>query len=376
MAKRISNYGIGWVIGLFKMTKKIVILHVIPTLEIGGAERQLSLLCTEQARQGYSVHIALRRGGQFLDLIDRKNVSIHALGDYSGLNPFLLINLNRIISVVSPMVIQTWLTQMNIVGGTAALLSKVPWIATERSNIDAYRNEPRIYNFLRTKLVRYSSGIVANSIDGMAMWQKIIPSHLVSVIGNAVDFDGISQSIEGRALIEGSNTILLVGRLTESKGFCEVVDVISSLPNDLDLKFKIIGQGPLADALLAQIERYGLVEKVQVIQDNPDWWFELANAKLLISMSKFEGTPNVVLEAAASGCPVLLSNIPAHREIFSVKSAVFVDLANSSKLINAIIDVFGNYCEALKRAENAKRIVMNMSVVEMAASYELMYKKI
>jgi glycosyltransferase involved in cell wall biosynthesis len=358
------------------MTKGIVILHLIPTLEIGGAERQLSLLCMEQAKQGYSVHIALRRGGRFVDLIDQNNVSIHTLGDYSGLNPLLLFKLNRLISAISPTIIQTWLTQMDIVGGTAALLNRVPWIATERTSLAAYKNERRVYNFLRTKLLRCSSGIVANSIDGMRMWQKNIPSHLVTFIGNAVDFVGISQSIADRALIDDSKTVLLVGRLIDSKGFCEVVDAISLLPNDLHLTFKIIGQGPLANILLAQIEKYDLVGRVQVVQDSPDWWSELANAKLLISMSKFEGTPNVVLEAAASGCPVLLSDILAHREIFSVNSAVFVDLASSTKLINAIINVFGGYSEALKRAQNAKRIVMNMSVVEMEKSYGRIYKKV
>src|SRR5712675_763318 len=41
----------------------VTVLHMIPTLEGGGAERQLYLLATEQARRGLSVHVAIRRGG-------------------------------------------------------------------------------------------------------------------------------------------------------------------------------------------------------------------------------------------------------------------------------------------------------------------------
>lgn len=358
-----------------KMTGATVVLHVIPTLEIGGAERQLALLCTEQASRGYSVHIALRRSGKFAELLNSKNVSIHTIGDYSGINPLLLFNLNKLITVISPTIVQTWLTQMDIVGGVAALLNRIPWIATERTSLAFYKKERRLYNFLRTRLLAFSSGIVANSLDGMAMWKKILPSHFISFIINAVDFDGISRGMAAKSTDEDENTILLVGRLIESKGFTQVVDAISGLPADLNLKFKIIGQGPIAENLIAQIKKHRLEGQVQLIQNNPEWWPELANAKLLISMSRFEGIPNVVLEAVASGCPVLLSDIPAHREIFCEDTTLFVDLENRDKLIDAIKAVFGDYREARKRAEKAKRVVIKMSVVEMANSYDCVYQK-
>jgi len=45
----------------------MILLHIIPTLEGGGAERQLCMLAAEQARRGYSVHLAVRRTGVYED---------------------------------------------------------------------------------------------------------------------------------------------------------------------------------------------------------------------------------------------------------------------------------------------------------------------
>jgi glycosyltransferase involved in cell wall biosynthesis len=354
----------------------ITILHVIPTLEVGGAERQLALLCMEQARQGYAVHVAVRREGDFSCLIDSSRVCVHMIGNYPGLNPFLFFSLNRLIAKISPTIIQTWSTQMDIIGGTAALFSRIPWIATERTSLEFYNMHRRsFYNFLRRKIMSFSSTIIANSAEGAEMWKKISPYTPVFCVMNGVDFEGIKRITSSTDIVNGGSHVLMVGRLIDSKGFFQVVDAIPGLSNNLDLKFKIIGQGPLADDLIAQIEKLNLSERVQLIQDHSEWWAELRNAKLLISMSRFEGTPNVALETAASGCPILLSEIPAHQEIFNNDSAVFVELDNRYELIKAIEDLFGDYCGAKKRAIKAKEIVMKMSVVEMADLYGTIYEK-
>jgi len=359
------------------MNKVITILHLIPTLEIGGAERQLALLCMEQTRRGYDVHVAVRRTGGFGNLIDSRRVCIHIIGDYAGLSPFIFFRLNRLIAKISPTIVQTWLTQMDIVGGTAALFNRIPWIATERSSLEFYNKDHRsVYNFLRRKIMNFSSAIVANSYDGTEMWENILPCHPIFFVGNAVDFDGIARSMVAADIAgEGSN-VLMVGRLIKSKGFIQVLEAISELPDNLNLRFKIIGQGSLADEIVAQIEKLNLIERVELIQKRSEWWPELKNAKLLISMSRFEGTPNVTIEAAASGCPVLLSDIPAHRGIFNDDSALFVELGNRSALIEAIENLFEDYPGALKRAQNAKQIVMKMSVVELVNSYSDIYEKV
>src|SRR5262245_32180652 len=88
------------------------ILHIIPTLEGGGAERQLSMLAAEQARRGCDVHVALRRPGVHAVNIRDRGVNLHELGDMRSVDPRLFLALRKIIRSVRPDVVQTWLPQM------------------------------------------------------------------------------------------------------------------------------------------------------------------------------------------------------------------------------------------------------------------------
>src|SRR3954454_15474409 len=95
----------------------ITILHAIPTLGGGGAERQLCMLASEQARRGACVHVGIRRGGVHEPVLKKCGVHIHELGNARSINPRLLLALARTIAKVTPTIVQTWLPQMDVVGG-------------------------------------------------------------------------------------------------------------------------------------------------------------------------------------------------------------------------------------------------------------------
>src|SRR5947207_929887 len=73
----------------------LTILHVIPTLEGGGAERQLSMLAAEQTRRGYQVHVAVRRPGVHAQAIRDGRVEVHELGNIRSIDPRLFLALKQ-----------------------------------------------------------------------------------------------------------------------------------------------------------------------------------------------------------------------------------------------------------------------------------------
>lgn len=120
-------------------------------------------------------------------------------------------------------------------------------------------------------------------------------------------------------------TVVAVSRLVDIKNpSCAIAAF--RLGTDHTSHFEYIGDGPLRSSLMEEartaglenrIEFTGLVPREKVFQ-------HLVNAAVFISTSRGEGLPISVLEAMACGCPVILSDIPPHREI--ADSANFIPL--------------------------------------------------
>lgn len=356
------------------MINQLTVLHLIPTFEVGGAERQLSMLACEQSRSGFNVHVAVRRGGEFTIPLDESGVIIHYLGDYPIYDLRIFFAVIRLVKSLRPDVLHTWLPQMDIVGGIVAKLFGTIWVATERADKNAYYGD--IYNIIyiiRRCLIRFSNILIANSSAGRNYWSDILKDNQIFVVGNAVDYYGINQSIS-RANINKSciRTILVVGRLIPSKAVDIIVEAIGIVSSIVPFIVKIYGDGPSKNHILHQIDRLNLHNRI-VFMDSHDWWPEMRSASILISMSRSEGQPNVVLEAMAGGCPLILSDIPAHRNITHGDFNFFVIVDDFYMLANIIESVLINPNRILHDANKAKMRSQMMTIESVAASYSHLY---
>lgn len=109
--------------------------------------------------------------------------------------------------------------------------------------------------------------------------------------------------------------IIGVGSLIRRKGFDIVIQALSQLPSNLSVKFFIIGkaghEGDYENELKRLVERFDLLERVTFVGavSNSDLrlWYNAADAFCL--SSRGEGSPNVLLEALASGCPSIFHSV-------------------------------------------------------------------
>src|SRR5256885_5126301 len=104
------------------------ILHLIPTLGGGGAERQLTYLAAALQRLGAKVHVGYLHEGPNLDRLLSDQVATHCLGPIGNYDIRLIRRISGLIRRVRPDLIQTWLTQMDILGGGAALCHGTPFV--------------------------------------------------------------------------------------------------------------------------------------------------------------------------------------------------------------------------------------------------------
>jgi glycosyltransferase involved in cell wall biosynthesis len=357
----------------------MIVLHIIPTLEGGGAERQLCMLATEQARRGHSVHLAVRRTGIYEAEIRQGGVRIHNLGDLRSADPKLLLGIARLVRTIRPEIVQTWLPQMDLVGGIAARLTATRWILSERNSARHYDEFPFLAR-LRLLLGQSASSIVANSSGGEEYWRRNSRRGLrLNTILNALDIARIREAGLGMTREASACPLLLVvGRFSNEKAFEIIVRGIGKLSRRQTSPMNILmmGEGPERSSIIREIGAASLQDRITLLPYQSDWWKWLSVADGLISMSRYEGNPNVVLEAMAGGCPVVLSDIPAHREIADSSSALFVPVENVDVLSTTIGDLLTDKRAARERAGRALERMASMTAKTMADAYDAVYNEV
>lgn len=355
------------------------VLHLIPTLEGGGAERQLVMLAAEQATRGWDVHIALRRSyGVYAQLLRSSCVKVHELGDFRNLNPLLFLRISVLMQRIKPDLVQTWLPQMDVIGGAAALWNGVPLVLTERASKLAFQSFS-LLTWLRKMVGQRAKAVVANSAAGVDYWRDILPiDALFRSIPNAVDVSAIRsvEPVSSHLIQKYQKLILVVGRLSYQKAVEVVLKAIPHLNGKARICVLIIGDGPLRQELERLVQSLNIRGSVLMLSFQSGWWGWLKNADALVSMSRYEGNPNVVLEAMAAGCPLIVSDIPEHREILTDASASFVPRENSVELAAAIERLFADLDSARKKSELAKSYVDHLTIQRVADAYEEVYASV
>ena len=355
------------------------VLHCIPTLGGGGAERQLSYLTPALCARGVEVHVAALSGGVNESAIRRSNVMLHRLPSSGNHDPRIVIRLLLLARCIKPDLIQTWLPQMDIVGGVVSRLLGIPHVLTERCSEEAYGLSWK--DGLRRFLGRWAAAVVANSEWGRIYWSGIRPKRLNVVIRNGVPVREILSADLDRVTIPKTGSsrrmVLAAGRFTVQKNFSVLLSALEeAFARVSDPVAVICGEGPMRDVLARQAQAHPFANRIRIQGFTENLWGLLKEASVFVSPSLFEGSPNTVLESMAANCPLIVSEIPPHREILGEESALFVDPHDPRSLANAICTVLEDSSAARRRVVCAASRVAQLSVENTAGEYLALYQSL
>lgn len=136
----------------------------------------------------------------------------------------------------------------------------------------------------------------------------------VSLLYHGLDFDRFPPPPDGRPRDAGAPVrILSIGRAVAKKGYDDLLDALSLIPDTLDWRFRHIGGGPLLDPLRAQAERLGIAGRIAWHGPQPQQAVlaALRDADIFTLASKTardgdrDGLPNVLMEAQSQALPVV-----------------------------------------------------------------------
>ena len=321
------------------------VLFMIPTLTGGGAERVIVTILRHLDRRRFIPTLAVvdTRKAVFLDEVPE---DIDFIDLRCTRVRYALPKLVKLIWQRRPDVVLSTLGQLNL--ALAVLRPLLPdgvrYLARETVVVSAdagTKKWPRLWRSAHRHFYRGFDAVICQSRDVQEdlINQFAVPLKKTALIHNPVDLARIRQlaAIPLPVNDQGQVRLVSMGRLSHQKGFDMLIDALA-LCGRPTLRLTILGEGPLRKELEQRAIAKGVAHQVEFagFQKNP--YPFLAAADAFVLSSRYEGLPNVILEALACGTPVIA--LPAAggvREILGeVSGCVIAERVTSESLAKAI----------------------------------------
>jgi len=170
-----------------------------------------------------------------------------------------------------------------------------------------------------------------------------------------------------------------VGRLSREKGCFVLVDAAARVTAcRSDVRFLVVGDGPLREELGAQIGRLGLAGRIVLTGARTDVDAIYDTMDLFVLPSFWEGLPTVIMESMACGVPVVATDIPGTRELVTAnRTGWLTPPGDSAGLAETILAALASPAERAHVAEAARReVVPRFSIEEVANKYQKLYLRL
>lgn len=338
----------------------------IANLGVGGAQRAMIALANSLSHKGWAVDLIVFRSiGSYATTLE-PSIVVHETG--KNLLCFLARVRQHSVRNVSTVYL---ITQRNVVGPFCFAkrfgLIKQTLVLREANRLDdmvrGFSGWTRQWLF--RWLYRSCGSFIALSeaTQNDIIWLLKMPSVKPVVIPNAVDV----ESLKTKASATNNHdwlgedrlcpVILGVGRLVEQKAFDVLISAVSLVRKKTRVRLLIIGEGNLEGKLRQQARDLGLGEDFDLpgFQDNP--YSFMARADAFVLSSRWEGSPNALLEAMAAGAPVIACDCPSGpREILvSEELGKLCPVDDPEALAQAILSTLANPGDAQARQNHIRK---------------------
>lgn len=375
----------------------IRVTHVITGLDQGGAEAVLVRILGGLENMGLRQSvISLTQPGVYGDMIEEAGIPLRTLG-MTGIEGMTrgLPRLYRALSSMRPDLVQTWLYHADLLGLLAARLggnAAVVW------NIRCAALDPGDVPYSTWWLVRllamlspWPDAILFNSVAGLEAHRAIgYRPRLSRVIPNGFDMDEWRPDSQKRAQIRAelgiADDIFVIGmvaryhRMKDHPCFLSAAAKISS--SRADARFILVGTDVAwsNDALVAEIDRLGLRDRVFLLGSRGDIQTVMASLDCLVLTSTSEGFPNVIGEAMAAGVPCVATNAGDAQTIIG-DTGTIVAVGDYAAVAEGVLNLMVTSREervslsARCRARVAENFEINGIVSRYAAFYQELHEE-
>ena len=288
-------------------------LLVIDSLRGGGAERQISQMANYWARKGWTVALASWSSSDVPDFYDlepeviREHLDIWSFSRKRTLTPVAAaLSVWRLSSLIrrrNPDVVLSFSEASNVLAVAACKLTRTRCVVSNRQSPGFVMSAKRRWRLPVAIAYRNADSVVAQT-RAAAEWMNEKFGLRCDVIPNALR--ELPPPVAPR-----KKTIVCVGRLDEHKGHDTLIRAFDIIRKRRpDWRLVIVGDGSMRKRLEALCNALNIREFVDFagVSFSVERWME--SAGIFVLPSRFEGFPNVLIEAMAMGAAVISADCP------------------------------------------------------------------
>lgn len=319
------------------------IIHIITTIERGGAENQLVVLVKEQVRLGHSVLVLPLKGRHELkEEIEKVGATLDpSVSDKSLIHQILSISkLKKKYDVC-----HLHLPRAELLANLSISRCKV--VVSKHNTEPFFPKAPTWLSRILARFVDLRSDSVIAISHSVANYLKdnkeVSADRKIKTIYYGFEDDSIQKSTDENLLRireNTSNLVMTVARLTPQKDLETLLRAISKVSVHIpDIGLVIYGEGHLLEALRAVAKNLGIGDKTFFLgkTNNPRGAMKISDVFVLTS--KYEGFGLVLVEAMSAGVPIVAANNTAIPEVLGIEHPYLFETGNQDMLASYLINV-------------------------------------
>jgi glycosyltransferase involved in cell wall biosynthesis len=348
---------------------------VITSFDRGGTERQAAELVCRLDPTRFRVHVVcLRREGAWLPRVEERAASVaefrvRSFTSWSTLRT--IRSLSAWLRANEIGVLHTWDLYANIVGLPAALMARVPVRLGSRRGITSPVTRRGLLALQRAAFTA-AHRVVANSEAAAARLRREgIPARRIDIIPNGIDVSDFPA-----ARRPARKVVTTVANIRIDKGHDVLLEAVRGvLERHPDARFRIVGDGPLRATIEARAHTLGVAGYVDFLGARDDVPEQLATSDVFAFPSLMEAFPNGVMEAMATGLPVVATDVGGIPElVHHERNGLLVPPGDPGALAAGIVRLLDDpaFADACGRAAR-ETIAARYSFDRMVATFESLY---
>jgi glycosyltransferase involved in cell wall biosynthesis len=293
-------------------------LFIVSDLEMGGAQRVVLTVIRHLRRSGFQPALALVSENGPLSSELPEDIPIHKLG--AGRVRYAFLKILNLCRALKPDAVISTVGHLNLLLlSLKYFLPRHTAVIVREANTPSIRlqhtRHPHLYRAAYRGLYPLCDRLICNC----SYMKEDMSSHFgfpparISVIPNPVDMEKISGELRSAESPYPGKDIQIasVGRLDHQKGFDLLLKAFQKSREKIrNMRLTIVGDGPQRKALEKHAAELAVLDAVVFAGQKKNPFPYMAHADFVVSSSRWEGSPNTVLESLACGTPVLAFDCP------------------------------------------------------------------